>query len=145
MSRKRSKNVLSQIDYASIKIKTVEFLPPCYNDDVIFEFPPLHLHAKNSMAKPLQGMDKQFDGHAWTRTITSYIMNDLGLTFRTSSRVGHLTCDNVKCEYPTRIPQTTLVNQTEWERNFTVSFEVNTIPLKCSMVVCSICKVPPLA
>lgn len=40
-SRKRSKNLLSLIDYDSIQISQVKFLPPFYSVDIIFEFPPI--------------------------------------------------------------------------------------------------------
>jgi hypothetical protein len=95
VARKGSRNVFKQIDYKSIDIKRVQFLPPEYNGDVIFEFPPLNSCSKPNKAKQLHGMDKHYDGHAWTRTHTSNIVNDLGLIFRTSSCCGHLRCENV--------------------------------------------------
>jgi hypothetical protein len=33
----------------------------------------------------MQGMDKRHDGHAWTKTTTSHIKNDMNLKFRTST------------------------------------------------------------
>jgi hypothetical protein len=59
------------------------------------------------------GMDKQHDGHAWTRTITLCIKNDIGLTFRTSSCVGHLRYNNEDCEYLSRVHHTYPLNETE--------------------------------
>lgn len=142
-SRKRSKNVLSKIDYDTITIERVEYLPPTFDGDIIFEFPPLGCHARQTVAKQLRGMDKRFDGHAWTRTITSNISNDFGLTFRTSSCLGHLRCDNVDCEFLTRVHRTTPINETEWEGNSSLPFECGTVPPKDSTIVCSICKVSP--
>lgn len=80
-SRKRSKNVLPRVDYSSIVIEQVDFLPPQYDGDIVFQFPPFGCHGAHSATKQLRGMDKPYDGHAWTRTITSNIMNDLGLFF----------------------------------------------------------------
>src|ERR1700738_138167 len=50
-ARKRSKNVLSRIDFNAMKLQQVDFLPPRYNGDIIFEFPPLGVHGQNSKAK----------------------------------------------------------------------------------------------
>jgi hypothetical protein len=72
-SCKWSKNVLSHINFDVIRIQQVDYLPPCYNGDVIFEFPPVGDHGHNTKAKQLRGMDRRYDGHAWSRTITSNI------------------------------------------------------------------------
>lgn len=58
-ARKRSKNVLSQIDYNTIRIESVEFLLPVYDGDIIFEFPPLGYREKQTAAKQIQGTDKK--------------------------------------------------------------------------------------
>jgi hypothetical protein len=80
-TRPGSKNILKSIDYDSVRHEKVEFLPPVFDGDVIFEFPPLGADAPHSHARLMFGMDKRFDGHAWCRTKTSNITNDLGLTF----------------------------------------------------------------
>ena len=89
-ARKRSKSVLSRINFDAIKLQQVDYLPPRYDGDVIFEFPPLGDHGQNTKAKQLRGMDRSYDGHAWSRTITSNIHNDPKLLFCTSSCLGHL-------------------------------------------------------
>ena len=71
--RKRSKSVLSRINFDTIRLQQVDYLPPRYNGDVVFEFPPLGHHGHNTKAKLLRGMDRRYDGHAWSRTITSNI------------------------------------------------------------------------
>ena len=38
--RKRSKSVLSRINFDAIRIQQVDYLPPCYDGDAIFEFLP---------------------------------------------------------------------------------------------------------
>lgn len=65
--RKRSKNIQSQNDYDTIQVLQVEFLPPLYDVEIIFEFPLLGFHGKQRAARQLQGMDKRYDGHAWSR------------------------------------------------------------------------------
>ncbi len=50
-ARKGSRNVFKQIDYNSIDIRRVQFLPPHYDGDVIFEFPPLGSVSKQCRAK----------------------------------------------------------------------------------------------
>ena len=142
-ARKRSKSVLSRINFDAIKLQQVDYLPPRYDGDVIFEFPPLGHHGHNTKAKLLRGMDRRYDGHAWSRTITSNIQNDLKLLFRTSSCLGHLRCDNPAYEYFQRDQRISRVNETEWEGLYEKMFEVGSKPPTGSTVVCKSCNVPP--
>jgi hypothetical protein len=80
-TRPGSKNILKNIDYEFVRHEKVDFLPSVFDGDIIFEFPPLGADAPHSHARLMFGMDKRFDGHAWCRTKTSNITNDLGLTF----------------------------------------------------------------
>ena len=141
--RKRSKSVLSRINFDTIRLQQVDYLPPRYNGDVVFEFPPLGHHGHDTKAKLLRGMDRRYDGHAWSRTITSNIQNDLKLLFRTSSCLGHLRCDNPACDYLRRDHRTSRVNETEWEGLSEKVFEVGSKPPTGSSVVCKSCNVPP--
>jgi len=93
----------------------VDYLPPVFNGDVVIGFPFIHSLSKNSQAGLMHGMDKRHDGHVWTRTSTSHIKNDMGLTFHSASCVGHLRCDNHDCEYLSRVHCTSQVNEMEWE------------------------------
>ena len=111
-ARKRSKSVLSRINFDAIRLQQVDYLPPRYDGDVIFEFPPVGDHGQITKAKQLQGMDRRYDGHAWYRTITSNIQNDLKLLFCTSSCLGHLRCDNPACDYLQRDHKSSKVNET---------------------------------
>ena len=88
-----SRNELAIVDYDKIAYHKVQFLPLSYNGDVIFELPPSRVSASSSK-NGMDGMDKQFNGHTWCRTITSNIHNNQGLTFRKSSSAGHLVCNN---------------------------------------------------
>ena len=140
---KRSKSVLSRINFDAIRLQLVDYLPPRYNGDVIFEFPPLGGNGYNTKAKLLREMDRRYDGHAWSRTITSNIQNDLKLLFRTSSCLGHLRCDNPACDYLRRDHRTSRVNETEWEGLSEKVFDVGSKPPTGSTVVCKSCNVPP--
>jgi hypothetical protein len=84
---------------STVRLLRVDFLLPIFNGDVVFELSPIGSSVGNLQAKVMVGMDKRHDGQAWTKTITSHIKNGMGLTFRTSSCIGHLRCDNQDCEY----------------------------------------------
>jgi hypothetical protein len=119
----------------------MQFLPPTFNGFVLFELPPVDT---SSPFHVMYGMDKRHDGHAWTKTVTSNIKNDLNLTFRSSTCIGHLRCENHDCEYTSRIHRTFPINEREWD-----GFTVTTIlvgqptPARSSFVY-KICKVRPV-
>jgi hypothetical protein len=142
-TRPGSKNILKSIDYKSVRHEKVEFLPSVFDGDVIFEFPPLGADAPHSHARLMFGMDKRFDGHAWCRTKTYNITNDLMLTFRFSCCVGHLRCHNEGCDYLNRPNRATDVNETEWEGCIASPFTVDVDPPAGSSLVCKVCKTPP--
>ena len=93
------KNILKRLDYDKIKTMEVEFLPPTYDGDVLFVLPAMGSSSSHSKAKSMFGMDKRYDGHIWTKIVTTNISNVLDLSFRSSSCVGHLRCENSHCEY----------------------------------------------
>ncbi len=64
------KNILKKIDYLVIRHERVEYLPAVFDGTVIFELPPTCHTTARSQAKSMQGMDKRYDGHVWTKTIT---------------------------------------------------------------------------
>ena len=101
------RNVFKTLDFDTLDIQRVTFLPPTFNGDVLFELPAVD---KSGSFHMMHGMDKHHDGHAWTKTVTSNIKSDVRLTFRTSTCIGHLRCENQECEYTTRIHCTSLVN-----------------------------------
>jgi hypothetical protein len=114
---KGARNVFKTLDFDSLDIQRVQFLPPILNGDVLFELPPVDTL---SLFHMMHGMDKCHNGHAWTKTVTSNIKSDMNLTFRTSTCIGHLRCENQDCEYTSRIHRTSLVNEREWD-GFTVT------------------------
>jgi hypothetical protein len=135
------RNVFKTLDFDTFDIQRVKFLPPTFNGDVLFELPPVDTLGPFHM---MHGMDKRHDGHAWTKTVTSNIKNDMSLTFRTFTYIGHLHCENQDCEYTSRIHRTSPVNEREWD-----GFTMTTIPVgqpapTGSTLVCKICKVLPI-
>jgi hypothetical protein len=135
------RNVFKTLDFDSLDIQRVKFLPPTFNGDVLFELPPVDTSGPFHM---MYGMDKRHDGQAWTKTVTSNIKSDMSLTFRTSTCIGHLRCENQDCKYTSRIHRTSPVNEREWD-----GFTVTTIPVgqlapAGSTLVCKICKAPPI-
>jgi hypothetical protein len=111
------RNVFKTLDFDSPDIQSVQFLPPIFNGNVLFELPPVDTSGPFHM---MHGMDKHHDGHAWTKTVTSNIKNDMSLTFRTSTCISHIRCHNQDCEYTSRIHRTSPIKGREWD-GFTVT------------------------
>jgi hypothetical protein len=57
-----SRNELATLDYDKIPYHKVQYLPPSYDGDIIFELPPSCISASTSK-NTMDGMDKRFDGH----------------------------------------------------------------------------------
>jgi hypothetical protein len=77
---KGARNAFKSLDYDTLDIHRVEFFPPTFDGDVLFELHPMDTSALHTGSKSMQGMDKRHDGHAWTKTVTSHIKNDMNLT-----------------------------------------------------------------
>ena len=75
------KNVFKTLDFDSLDIQRVQFLPPTFNGDVLFELLPVDMSGLQTHAKLMHGMDKRHDGHAWSKTVTSHIKSDMSLMF----------------------------------------------------------------
>jgi hypothetical protein len=110
---------------------------------VVYELPSMESSERSSQAKLMVGMDKQHDGHAWTKSITLHIKNDMGLTFCTSSYVGHPRRDNQDCEYLSLVHYTYSLNEIEWDGSNPTIFLVGCQPPSASSILCKICKTPP--
>jgi hypothetical protein len=106
------KNVMKKIDYDKIKIQEVNHLPPRFDGTQLFVLPAAEVSFSQTRPKFLDSMDKQYDGHVWTKTQTTNITNDFGLVFRSSACVGHLQCQNPTCDYLQRAHRTSKVNDT---------------------------------
>jgi hypothetical protein len=118
----------------------VQYLPPSYNGDVIFELPPSQVSTSTSK-NAMDDMNKRLDGHTWCRTITSNIHNNRGLTFRKSSCVGQLVCNNKSCDFFARSSK---LNDTEWLGQTNTPFKLRHLPLPDSTLVCKVYKVLPI-
>ena len=60
------RNVFKTLDFDTLDIQRVKFLPPTFNGDVHFELPAVD---KSGSFHMMHGMDKRHDGHAWTKTV----------------------------------------------------------------------------
>ena len=140
---KDSRNALKVLDYNTVKHLKVDYLPPIFNDDVIFQFPLIGSSIRNSNAKLMVGMDKQHNGQAQTRTSTFHITKDISLTFCTASYIGYLHCNNQYCKYLNRIHCTSPLNETKWNGFTTTLFQTKCLPPSVSSIVCKICKTQP--
>jgi hypothetical protein len=138
-----SKNVLKKLDYDKIKIQEVHHLPPRFDGTQLFVLPATEVSSSQTRAKSLDGMDKQYNGHVWTKTQTTNITNNVGLAFRSSTCVGHLQCQNPSCDYLQRAHRTSKVNDTEFEGYTKDPFPLSGIVPSGSTLVCRICKEPP--
>ena len=86
------KNILKKLDYGTLQIKEVNFLPPRFDGNQMFVLSFVGISSSHTKAKSMDIMDKCYDGHVYTKTQTTNINNDLGLAFRSSTYVGHLEC-----------------------------------------------------
>jgi hypothetical protein len=87
---RHASNELRNLDYNKITILIVSILPTTFNNDIIFKLPPLS--PSNPSSTYMQGMDKKYDGHAWSKVITTNIKNNFGLSFKKVRCLGHLRC-----------------------------------------------------
>ena len=90
------KNILKKLDYNTLQIEEVNFLPSRFDCNMMFVLLPGGVSASHMKAK---SMDKRYDGHVWTKTQTTIITNVMGISFHSSTCVGHLQCQNPQCDY----------------------------------------------
>ena len=91
----------------------------------------------------MAGMDRRYDGHVWTKTKTTNIVNRSGLTFRTAVCVGHVRCMNSSCSFLSRVHRLHDVNELEWVGMLAVVLDVGAKHPPSSTLVCKFCKEPP--
>ena len=135
------RNVLKTLDFDTLDIQRMKFLPPTFNRDVLFKLPPIDTSGPFHM---MHGIDKRHDGHAWTKTVTSNIKNDMNLTFRTSTYIGHLHYENQDYKYTSCIHCTSPVNERKWNGITVTTILVGQPTPGGSTLICKICKVPPI-
>ena len=81
-----------KLDYDSLRTIHAKFLPSRFDGDVMFVLPPVSNSILHTKARSMDGMDKCYDGHVWTKTLTTNISNNLNHTFHSSICVGHEQC-----------------------------------------------------
>jgi hypothetical protein len=134
--------LLKAVDLASLPHVKVKYLPSQYNGDSIFKLPPI-VAPKDGAAGRLDGMDRKFDGHAWTETQTTNLaLAKPDLSFKSVKCLGHLRCVNNGCPHFQRSKES---NELYWDGN---SPEVilpgpDPPPLSKCTVVCRYCKALP--
>ena len=81
------RNVFKTLDFDTLDIQRMKFLPPTFSEDVLFKLSAVD---KSGSFHIIHRMYKRHDGHAWTKIVTSNIKSDVSLTFRMSTCIGHL-------------------------------------------------------
>ena len=139
---KSSRNVLKTSDLSAFKHEVVKYLPIEYNEDCIFELPPVAVVKEGGLSR-LDGMDRKHDGHVWTETATANISDPSGiLTFKYVKCMGHLRCLNPDCRC---VCETGDCNEFYWSGSspdiLTLGSNLEGVG-KCKLV-CKYCKVTP--
>ena len=97
--RLSAKSQLASANLASFRHEVVQFLPTEYNGNVIFKLQSLPVVKEGGVAR-LDDMDRRFDGHAWTETATTNIVDPSRLlSFKYVKCMGHLRCSNPDCRH----------------------------------------------
>jgi hypothetical protein len=60
---KGSRNALKKVDYDDVQHLKVDYFPPVFNGDVVFEFPSIRSSTTSSQAGLIVGMDKRHNKH----------------------------------------------------------------------------------
>ncbi len=81
---------LREVNYNTLHIKNVPYIPRTFDGDVLFE-PPLVNNPDGHFGQ-MQGMDKKYDSQFWCKVKTTNIKNDFNLTFCKIRCLGHLEC-----------------------------------------------------
>ena len=136
-SKKKSKFYLTAIDFDSIDVRDVKYLPPSFDGGVIFILPPIAVDVSSTYGRSMDGMDKMCNGHIWCTTKTTNIQNDFGFFFRRSSCARHLLCTNTYSDYLYR--NGGVHNCTEWIGSTLIPFSMGDVTAKKSRLKCKVC------
>ena len=141
-SYRLGRSELKSVDLSTFPHEKLNYLPTKYNEDIIFELPPLPT-VKGGGAAMLEGMDQRRDGHSWTETATTNITDPDGqLSFRYVKCLGHLRCDNIGCSNFERCGE---YNEKYWEGStpdLLILGPITEVPRKCT-ILCRICTSTP--
>lgn len=83
-------------------MKVVKYMPPMFNGDVVFVFPPINWGVLDAYGRAMNDMDKMYDGHVWCTIKRTNILNEFGSTFTRFACIGHLQCLDDSCEFLSR-------------------------------------------
>ncbi len=81
-------NKLWTLDYDNIPLQKVQFLLIAFNGDILFELSPMHSNVHN--LSQMSSIDRKYNGHAWSKLVTTNIKNMFGLRFKKVCSLGHL-------------------------------------------------------
>jgi hypothetical protein len=135
------KSELHILDYDTVDIQNVNFLPPKFHDTIIFELPPKST-IKQFVGQTLgggqmHGMDKKDCGDTWIITKTTNIENDLDFIFKRSHCLGHLQCKHLDCHWLLHLGWK---NKIEWYGLSISQFLLGAGPPLKSTLACNYCK-----
>jgi hypothetical protein len=72
-------NKLRFLDYVTMKIEGINFLPIKFDGDMLFELPPIY--KPMGVSKQMQGMDRKYENHVCCKVKMTNIKNSFGLGF----------------------------------------------------------------
>ena len=137
-SRRRSKSDRTVIDFDSLDVRDIKYLPPSFNDDVIIILPLINVVVSSTYGHFIDDMDKMCDGYFWCTTKTINIQIGFGLSFRRFSYACHLQCTNTYCDNLYR--NGCVHNCTEWIGSTLITFSVGDVVPKKSRLECKVCR-----
>ena len=119
-----SKSDVTTIDFNSIDVRSIKYLPSSFDGDIIFVSPPLPMGVPRAYGCSMDNMDKICDAHPWCTTKTTNIQNNFRFSFRQSC-VGHLRCPNEYYNY--MFCNGGVHNNNEWKGSTFISLYVENV------------------
>lgn len=98
-SRNMSKFDLIINDFDSIDVCDVKYLPPSFDNDILFVLSHVAMGFPSAFGWFMNGMDKMCDKHPWYTTKTINIQTNFGPSFKCCSYIGQLQCKNKYGDY----------------------------------------------
>ena len=132
-------NEVRNLDYESINVNHVVFLPQQYDGNVVFEFPPA-ISVLGDVASQMEEMERKHNGHPWCKIFTTNIKNDVDLIFRKSLCASKFECQENECSYFVGARKR---NQIDWSGTSTIVCKVGKQVPVVDNIVCMHCKVLP--
>ena len=136
-SRKRSESNLESIDFNSIEVRDLKYLPSSFDGDILFVLPSVSFGVPSAYGRSMDGMDKMCDRYLWCTAKTTNTQNDFGLTFRRSTCACHFQCSNDFCDYMHR--NASERNNTEWVGSTPTPFSMGIVAPRRSKLECNTC------